>query len=55
MLHNFVVVRKTAELKVENSAQTTSRLSPVSYHTHPDIPKTAGRQSNDGMFKKPAL
>jgi len=27
------VISKTAQLKVENSAQTTSRFSPVSYRT----------------------
>ncbi len=32
MLHNFVVISKTAKLKVKNLAQTTSRFSPVSYH-----------------------
>ncbi len=34
MLHNFGVISKTAKLKVENSGQTTSRFSPVSYHAH---------------------
>jgi hypothetical protein len=32
MLCNFGVISKTAQLKVENSAKTTSKFSPVSYH-----------------------
>jgi hypothetical protein len=31
MFSNFGIISKTAQLKVENSAQTTSRFSPVSY------------------------
>jgi hypothetical protein len=31
MLHIFSVIIETAKLTVENSAQTTSRLSPISY------------------------
>jgi hypothetical protein len=31
MLRLFGVISKTAKLKVENSAQTTSRFSPISY------------------------
>jgi hypothetical protein len=35
MLCIFGVISKTAQLKVESSAQTTARLSPVSYHAPP--------------------
>ncbi len=31
MLSNFGVISKIAQLKVENSAQNTSRFSPISY------------------------
>jgi hypothetical protein len=32
MLHLFGVISKTAKLKVENSAQTALRFSPIGYH-----------------------
>jgi hypothetical protein len=50
MLRNFGVVSLTAQLKVENSAQTTSRFSPISY-----CAPRLGRVLNSGSGCKYAM
>jgi hypothetical protein len=49
MLQIFGVISKTAQLYVENSAQTTSRFSPISYCTPRMKPTTQLEDQQDEL------